>query len=185
MYVTFNIESGKILGCAVQKTDNSFPIDVVLGEKFIMGTESMGNYVIKYRDGGYKLCKHGVLENVKETNKIKTKTIINKDIYKVPIKNENHFGILIRLLLAQGKIQFIIDKNFEDTLKLIVSEHNQKIHTFYSCRGNDVALLDKTFEINLYDLMIQKIISIDYAPTYAVNIYCKKIFDYSLERIYE
>jgi DNA mismatch repair ATPase MutS len=59
------------------------------------------------------------------------------------------------------------------------------MHSFYSCKKHDATQLDQVFEINLYDLAEQKHISMNYNPLYEVDIYCKKVFDYSLERIYE
>ena len=35
MYVTFDPESGKILGCSGSQNNNSLAIDTALGEKFI------------------------------------------------------------------------------------------------------------------------------------------------------
>jgi len=185
MYVTFELDSGKILGCSVNKSPNSFAIDVALGEKFIMGTESMGNYIVQYNQGTYQLQKNGVLNHVSGTNQNTIQNIVNKDIYRIPDKSDNHKGILIRLLNKQHKIEFIVDETFINTLNLVVSNKNQMMHSFYSCKKHDATQLDQVFEINLYDLAEQKHISMNYNPLYEVDIYCKKVFDYSLERIYE
>ena len=185
MYVTFNPESGKILGCSVQKSLNAIAIDVALGEKFIMGIESMSNYIVQYSEGVYKFRKHGVVDKANSLTKNNIDPIINKDVYRVPIKSPNHTGILIRIFEKQGKIEFSVDEDFKNTLKTIVSEQNQRIHNFYSCKKHDATQLDRIFEINLYELAMKKILSFDYTPKDEVDIYCKKVFDYSLERIYE
>jgi len=103
----------------------------------------------------------------------------------MPIKSPNHTGILIRIFEKQGKIEFSVDEDFKNTLKTIVSEQNQRIHNFYSCKKYDATQLDRVFEINLFDLINQNSINIDYQPMHEVDIYCKKIFDYSLEKVYE
>ena len=69
MYVTFDPESGKILGCSVQKSLNAIAIDVALGEKFIMGIESMSNYIVQYSEGVYKFRKHGVVDKANSLTK--------------------------------------------------------------------------------------------------------------------
>lgn len=185
MFVTFDLESGKILSCSVSESHNSVPIDNQLGEKFIMGLESMFNYKIEYVQGIYKLCKRGVVQKEGLIVQNSTNNIVNKNVYKIPNKTKDHKGILIRILKKQKKIEFIIDENFKNTLKVTVSDTNQRMHNFYSCKKNDATQLDQIFEVNLYELTIKKTISFDYTPRDEVDIYCKKVFDYSLERIYE
>lgn len=185
MYVTFELDSGKILGCSVNKSSNSFAIDASLGEKFIMGTESMGNYIVQYHQGSYQLQKKGVLNPVSNTKQNTNQNIVNKDIYRIPDYCDNHKGILIRLLNKQHKIQFVVNEDFTSTLDLVVSNKNQMLHSFYSCKKHDATQLDRIFDINLYELAEQKHISMHYNPLQEVDIYCKKVFDYSLERIYE
>jgi hypothetical protein len=185
MFVTFDSESGKILSCSVNESPNSLPIDNQLGEKFIMGIESMFNYKIQYMQGIYKLSKRDVVQKENLIVQNKTNTIINQGVYKIPNKTNNHKGILIKILEKQKKIEFVIDENFKNTLKITVTDTNQRIHNFYSCKKNDATQLDRIFEINLYELATKKMLSFDYTPNDEVDIYCKKVFDYSLERIYE
>jgi hypothetical protein len=185
MFVTFDSESGKILSCSVNELPNSLPIDNQLGEKFIMGIESMFNYKIQYMQGIYKLSKRDVVQKENLIVQNKTNTIINQGVYKIPNKTNNHKGILIKILEKQKKIEFVIDENFKNTLKITVTDTNQRIHNFYSCKKNDATQLDRIFEINLYELATKKMLSFDYTPNDEVDIYCKKVFDYSLERIYE
>lgn len=185
MFVTFDAESGKILSCSVNESLNSLAIDKQLGEKFIMGIESMFSYKIEYVDGTYKLCKRNVVQKENLIVQNKKNTIINQGVYKIPNKTNDHQGILIRILEQQKKIEFLIDENFKNTLKITVTDTNQRIHNFYSCKKHDATQLDRIFEINLYELAMKKILSFDYTPKDEVDIYCKKVFDYSLERIYE
>ena len=103
MFVTFDAESGKILSCSVNESLNSLAIDNQLGEKFIMGIESMFSYKIEYVDGTYKLCKRNVVQKENLIVQNKKNTIINQGVYKIPNKTNDHQGILIRILEQQKK----------------------------------------------------------------------------------
>jgi hypothetical protein len=184
MYVTFDLESGKILGCSSSKTSNSLAIDAALGEKFVMGMESMHKYKVLYRNGRYTMQKDGwpnPVENVINSKKI---DIINENVYKIPNKIENHSGVQIKFYMNQNKIEFTADEIFKKTLESIVSREKQLIHKFYCCELNDATQLIDTLDLNLYELLTQDRVQIKMNVKTNMDIYCRKIFDYSIERIY-
>lgn len=185
MYVTFDPESGKILGCSSSQTNNSLAIDTALGEKFIMGTESTSKYKMMYYDGQYQIQKNGVLTSVENVIHSKKTEIINQNVYKIPNKINNHSGIQIILHMNQNKIEFTADKTFKKTLESIVSKENHRNHKFYCCKPNDATQLIKILDLNLYELLTQDSVQIDVNAETNIDIYCRKIFDYSVERIYE
>lgn len=184
MYVTFNPESGKILGCSGSQTNNSLAIDIALGEKFIMGTESIHKYKAVYYNGQYQIQKDGVLNQVDNVINSKKTEIINQNVYKIPNKIKNHSGIQIKLQLNQNKIEFIADKTFKKTLETIVSKENHRIHKFYCCKTNDATQLIQQLDIDLYELLTKDSVQIKISAEKDMDIYCRKIFDYSVERIY-
>lgn len=184
MYATFDPESGKILGCSGSQTNNSLAIDTALGEKFIMGTESIHKYKVIYHNGQYQIQKHGVLNPVENVIHSKKTEIINQNVYKIPNKIKNHSGIQIKLHLNQNKIEFIADKIFKKTLETIVSKENHRTHKFYCCELNDATQLIQTLDLNLYELLTQDSVQINMNAKTNMDIYCRKIFDYSIERIY-
>ena len=184
MYVTFDPESGKILGCSGSQTNNSLAIDTALGEKFIMGTESIHKYKVIYHKGQYQIQKDGVLNPVEHVINSKKSAIVNQNVYKIPNKIENHSGIQIKLHLNQNKIEFIADKTFKKTLENIVSKENHRTHKFYCCESNDATQLIETLDLNLYELLTQDSVQINVDAKNNMDIYCRKIFDYSIERIY-
>jgi hypothetical protein len=183
MYVTFDPESGKILGCSGSQTNNSLAIDTALGEKFIMGTESIHKYKVIYLNGQYQMHKDGVLNTVENVIHSKNTEIINQNVYKIPDKINNHSGIQIKLYLNQNKIEFTADQTFKKTLESIVSKENHRKHKFYCCQPNDATQLIQTLDLNLYELLTQNSVQINVNATH-IDIYCRKIFDYSVERIY-
>ena len=185
MYVTFDPESGKILGCSGSQTNNSLAIDIALGEKFIMGTESIHKYKVKYHNGQYQIQKDGVLNPVENVIHSKKTEIINQNVYKIPNKIKNHSGIQIKLYINQHKIEFFADKTFKKTLETIVSKENHRNHKFYCCKINDATQLIETLDLNLYELLTQDSVQVNVNAKTNMDIYCRKIFDYSIERIYE
>ncbi len=185
MYVTFDPESGKILGCSSSQTVSSLAIDTTLGEKFIMGTESIHKYKVMYHNGQYHIQKDGVLNPVENVVHSKKTETINQNVYKIPNKITNHSGIQIKLYLNQKKIKFTADETFKKTLKTIVSKENHRNHKFYCCKPNDATQLIQTLDLNLYELFTQDSVQININATTHIDIYCRKIFDYSLERIHE
>lgn len=184
MYVTFDPESGKILGCSGSQTNNSLAIDTALGEKFIMGTESIHKYKVKYHNGRYQIQKDGVLNPVENVIHSKKTEIINQNVYKIPNKIKNHSGIQIKLYINQHKIEFFADKTFKKTLETIVSKENHRNHKFYCCKINDATQLIETLDLNLYELLTQDSVQVNVNAKTNMDIYCRKIFDYSIERIY-
>lgn len=185
MYVTFDPESGKILGCSGSQTNNSLAIDTALGEKFIMGTESIHKYKVKYHNGQYQIQKDGVLNPVENVIHSKKNEIINQNVYKIPNKIKNHSGIQIKLYMNQHKIEFTADETFKKTLETIVSKENHRNHKFYCCKINDATQLIETLDLNLYELLTQDSVQVNVNAKTNMDIYCRKIFDYSIERIYE
>ena len=184
MYVTFDPESGKILGCSSSQTNNNLAIDTALGEKFIMGAESIHKYKVIYHNGQYQIQKHGVLNPVENVIHSKKTEIINQNVYKIPNKIKNHSGIQIKLHLNQNKIEFTADKTFKKTLESIVSKENHRNHKFYCCKLNDATQLIETLDLNLYELLTQDSVQINMNVKTNMDIYCRKIFDYSIERIH-
>ena len=185
MYVTFDLESGKILGCSSNQTNSCLAIDTALGEKFIMGTESIHKYKVIYHNGQYQMHKDGVVNPVDHVIHSKNTEIINQNVYKISNKINNHSGIQIKLHLNKKKIEFMADQTFKKTLESIVSKENHRTHKFYCCKPNDATQLIQTLDLNLYELLTQDSVYINVIATTHMDIYCRKIFDYSLERIYE
>ena len=184
MYVTFDPDSGKISSCSASQTNNSLAIDTALGEKFIMGTESIHKYKVIYHNGQYQMQKNGVVNSVDHVIHSKNTEIINKNVYKIPYKINNHSGIQIKLHLNQNEIEFTADQTFKKTLENIVSKENHRNHKFYCCQPNDATQLIEILNLNLYELLTQDSIKIHVNTTTNIDIYCRKIFDYSIERIH-
>jgi len=184
MYVTFDPESGKILGCSGSQNNNSLAIDTALGEKFIMGTESIHKYKVIYLNGQYQIQKDGVLNSVENVIHSKKTETINHNVYKIPNKIKNHSGIQIKLHLNQNKVEFTADKTFKKTLETIVSKENHRNHKFYCCKSNDATQLIKILDLNLYELLTQDSVQINVNAETNMDIYCRKTFDYSIERIH-
>jgi hypothetical protein len=110
--------------------------------------------------------------------------IINHNVYKIPNKIKNHSGIQIKLYLNQNKVEFTADKTFKKTLETIVSKENHRNHKFYCCKSNDATQLIETLDLNLYELLTQDSVQINVNAEANMDIYCRKIFDYSIERIH-
>ena len=185
MYVTFDPESGKILGCSGSQNNNSLAIDTALGEKFIMGTESIHKYKVIYHNGQYQVQKDGVLNPVENVIDFKKTEIINQNVYKIPNKINNYSAIQIKLHLDQNKIEFRASQTFKKTLESIVSKENHRNHKFYCCKSIDATQLIQTLNLNLYELLTQDRVQINVNATTIMDIYCRKIFYYSFERTYE
>jgi len=185
MYVKFDPNTGKILSCGSTKNDSCLQIDTALGEKFIMGLESFHKYKVIYHNGEYRIQKEGVLNTVNNVTKKEKTKIINSNVYKIPKKTNNHNGIQIKLYQNQGMIEFIADNVFKKTLETIVSKENNRTHKFYCCKSNDATQLIQTLDLNLYELFTQDNVKINIDLKNNMDIYCRKIFDYSIERIYE
>ena len=73
---------------------------------------------------------------------------------------------------------------FKKTLESIVSKENHRNHKFYCCELNDATQLIETLDLNLYELLTQDSVQINVNAEANMDIYCRKIFDYSIERIY-
>jgi len=183
-YLQFDTFTGELLSCVANRVGCCYEIDEDMGLQFGTGEKLLSRYKIIWKEGSPMLiCKDFV--TVEQYNNISHQQIENKNVYKIPSNLQIANYVCIKFYKKQKKLVFMITDGLKNNLQIFLKDKSDKIHRFFSTRRDDGTILDKIFFINLHDLVVKNQITYEYDPAFDIDLYCKKIFDYQFQTIYE
>jgi len=193
-YVQFDRHSGEILSCRCSDKplgEDFLLIEWELGKNFLEANERMSDYTVIKEKQNYQIRKknrllaHGYDEVTAGKKHNRTDSIANVNVYKI-LENKNNVDIKISLHRNKKTLHFQASEDFQNFL---IGNRNTttNFHTFYLVVKDDFVKLLQIIKIDLNNFLkdINYVCSIPDTIENDVDIYCRKRFTYSLERINE
>lgn len=176
-YFRFDPATGRVLGCSIQKKENSIEISEELGKQVQSRLKQLGDYLVVLEDNQYVVKAKNAVDSKQHSNKESYK-IENKIIYEIQ-KNDKDSCIRFELNKRNSEWNITIDDELKDAIK---NTANQKsIHKFFTTPQDNTSVLDYSFELDIEKLCQESTIKIPHQSDSIPRLFCRKVHNYSYE----
>lgn len=176
-YFRFDPASGRVLGCSIQKKENSIEISEELAKQVQSRLKQLADYKVVLEDNQYVVKARNAVDSKQHSNKESYK-IENKIIYEIQ-KNDKDSCIRFKLNKTSNKWDITIDDELKTTIKN--TSNQQSVLKFFVTPEDNTSVLDYSFELDLVKLCEGSSIQIPHQSDSTPRLFCRKVYNYSYE----